>query len=341
MNKTGSGDTSARNQTSSKMLSKTSSKSFKNSRRSSNKKMRGTHKEDVAEEIFSDKLTTITNSFNKSKSLLHASKLRKKRIEKAMPDGVKKIHMDKIKFKSPKAHSLGKKLSKIKLNGRNNKFKTNQSKNTTHNVSSMNSARSKGQAASGSKECKKSIKTIKKDYILKPGEGKLRFTKKVMDQIVGPQLISKNPIKILKKISPGRQKPDNDQPAFQIAIDRVSNYNNYCKLSGRTKQSSDSGSNVLIRKNSNVSRKVRETNNSRGNKTHLIFLEQHHSSKIVDSKVASSNFSLSGPVNLRDGQNIAFESTILQTRQAIIARDSNKSQQLIPDGNSTLAYTGG
>jgi len=73
-----------------------------------------------------------------------------------LPDEVKKINMDKIKFKSPKAHSLGKKkLSKIKLNSRGNKFMSNQVKNgTNHNTSNMNSARSKGQGVSGSKESK-------------------------------------------------------------------------------------------------------------------------------------------------------------------------------------------
>jgi len=74
----------------------------------------------------------------------------------------------------------------------------------------------------------KSIKIIKKDYILQPGEGKLRFSKKVKDQILSrPKLITKNPLKILKKISPERQKPENEPPGFKIAIDRVPLYNNF------------------------------------------------------------------------------------------------------------------
>jgi hypothetical protein len=90
----------------------------------------------------------------------------------------------------------------------------------------MNSARSKG-IPSGSKESKKSIKTIKKDYILKPGEGKLRFSKKVKERVAGrTKLGKKNPLKVLKKISPERKRPI-DQSAFNIPIDRVSQYNNY------------------------------------------------------------------------------------------------------------------
>lgn len=193
--------------------------------------MRGTHKEDQFEDPFNDKLLNITNPFSKSKSLLRGSKLRKKRIEKTIPDNVKKINMDKIKFKSPKAHSLGKKkLSKIKFNGRGNKFMTNQPLNTTtHTNSNINSARSKGAAVSGSKDSKsKPIKVIKKDYILKPGEGKLRFSSKVKETIVtNPSSITKNPLKILKKISPGRQIPENDPNSFKLALDRVSQYNNF------------------------------------------------------------------------------------------------------------------
>ena len=99
---------------------------------------------------------------------------------------------------------------------------------------------------------------------------------------------------------------------------------------------------MLIRKNSNVSRKNRETNQSRGNKTHLIFLDQQHNSKYPDSKYKNSGFNLSGPVNVKQDQtHVPFDSTILNgAKQVSIARDSNKSQQLVPDSNSTLAYTG-
>lgn len=124
-------------------------------------------------------------------------------------------------------------------------------------------------------------------------------------------------MKVLKKISPERQKPENDVMGLKIAIDRVSQYNNFWKLSGRTKQSSDSGSKILIRK-TNVSRKHRE----------------------VNSNVNKSNFNLSGPVHVRDGKSMPFDSTILRAHQAHLARDTNKSQQLVFDTNSTLAYTG-
>lgn len=194
LNKTTSEKTSARNRSSAKMLSKTSSKSSKNSRRSSNKLLRGTQKEDHGDENRHEKLINIQNPFCKSKSLLRGSKLRKKRADKTtIPDGVKKINMEKIKFKSPKAQMLGKKqLSKIKLNKRGNKFMTNQNKNEGTNTSNLNSARSKA-AVSGSKDSKnKSIKVIKKDYILKPGKGKLRFSSKVKDKIGSrPKLVKK------------------------------------------------------------------------------------------------------------------------------------------------------
>lgn len=146
---------------------------------------------------------------------------------------------------------------------------------------------------------------------------------------------------VLKKISPDRTRPVAEKSAFNIALDRVSQYNNFWKLSGRTKQSSDSGSNVLIRKNSNVSRKNRENNLSRGNKTHLIFLDQHHNAKFNDTSIKKANFNLSGPVNLRqDAGSIPFDSTVRMPQQQVsMARDSNKSQQLVPDTNSTLAYT--
>lgn len=240
--KNGSEKTSARNRSSSKMLSKNSSTSLKNSRRSSHKKSMRTLKkeksplkEDSRQATFVDdknnqKLLNITNPFAKSKSLLRGSKSRKKRADKIFPDGIKKIRMDKIKMKSPKAHSLGKKkLSKIKLNARGNKFMHNQiSKKSGHNTSNMNSARSKGNVASGSKESKKSIKVLKKDYILKPGEGKLRFSKKVKNnEVPRPKLLSKNPLKILKKIEPEKPAPVMEKSKFNIPIDRVSQYNNF------------------------------------------------------------------------------------------------------------------
>lgn len=207
----------------------------------------------------------------------------------------------------------------------------------------MNSARSKNAAPSASKDSKKSIKVVKRDYILKPGEGKLRFSKKVKDTILArPKLGKKNPLKVLnRKISPERAARQIEHSAFNLAMDRVSQYNNYCKLSGRTKQSSDSGSNVLIRKNSNISRKNRDNSNSRGNKTHLIFMDQQHNAKLNDPKIRSTNFNLSGPVNLRqENISVPFDSSMMKAQnQVSITRDSNKSQQLVPDTNSTLAYT--
>lgn len=93
--------------------------------------------------------------------------------------------------------------------------------------------------------------------------------------------------------------------------------------------------------NSNMSRKTRETNQSRGNKTHLIFLDQAHNSKITDAKIKTTNFNLSGPVNLRhDSGSIPFDSTTLSaTNKASVAKEANKSQKFVPDTNSTLAYT--
>ena len=73
----------------------------------------------------------------------------------------------------------------------------------------------------------------------------------------------------------------------------------------------------MIRK-TNVSRKHREAN----------------------SNVNKSNFNLSGPVHVRDGKSMPFDSTILRADQANLIRDTNKSQQLVFDTNSTLAYTG-
>ena len=121
-------------------------------------------------------------------------------------------------------------------------------KKSNHNSSNLNSARSKGNQPSAKKKPAKSIKVVKKDYILKPGEGKLRFSKKVKDKVSRPKLLSKNPLKTLKKISPGRQKPVNEKPTFKIPVERVSQYNNFWKLSNRTKNANDSGTNVLIRK---------------------------------------------------------------------------------------------
>lgn len=241
LNKNGSEKTSARNKSSSKMLSKDSSASLKNSRRSSHKKsMRSLKKElspkkeDSRMATFLDdqsthKLLSVTNPFSKSKSLLRASKSRKKRDDKIFVDGIKKIKMDKIKFKSPKAHSLGKKkLSKIKINSRGNKFLNSIcAKKSSHNTSNLNSNRSKGNAPSGSKESKKSIKVVKKDYILKPGEGKQRFSQKIKDKVLRPKLLTKNPNKVLKKISPDKTRPTDKMSGFNIAIDRVSQYNNF------------------------------------------------------------------------------------------------------------------
>lgn len=229
LNNTMSGNTSARNRSSTKILSKASSKSLKGSRRSSNKKMRGSHKEDRCDETFHSKMMNVTNGSSNSKSLIRGTKLRKKRVEKSIPDGVKKINIDKIRFKSPKAHSLGKKkLSKIKFSGRGNKFMTNNPKNNMNN-SNINSVRSKGGVVSGSKDSKnKSIKVVKKDYILKQGQGKLRFSSKVKERMSSNQKVpSKNPSKGLKKISPNRTRADKDPSNFKIALDRVVQYNNF------------------------------------------------------------------------------------------------------------------
>ena len=127
------------------------------------------------------------------------------------------------------------KLSKIKLNGRDNKFVNNQNiNNITSNVSNISSARAK---ESESKDSKKNIRVIKQEYILKSGEGKLRFSKEVKDKIMTrPNLLTKNPLKVLNKISPKHQHPAAENN-FSIPIDRVSQYNNFWKLSGRTKQS--------------------------------------------------------------------------------------------------------
>lgn len=85
------------------------------------------------------------------------------------------------------------KLSKIKLNGRENKFINNQIiNNTTHNISNISSARGKENNTSESKENKKNVRVIKQEYILKAGEGKLRFSKEVKDKIIArPNLITK------------------------------------------------------------------------------------------------------------------------------------------------------
>jgi hypothetical protein len=109
--------TSARNRSSSKILSKNSSTSLKNSRRSSHKRSSKILKKDVSpirdntltfiDSKGKQKLLNITNPF--SKSMLRGTKSRKKRVDNLLQDGVKKIKLDKIRFKSPKAHSLGKK----------------------------------------------------------------------------------------------------------------------------------------------------------------------------------------------------------------------------------------
>jgi hypothetical protein len=99
---------------------------------------------------------------------------------------------------------------------------------------------------------------------------------------------------------------------------------------------------VLIRKYSNNSRKNHESNQSRGNKTHIIFIDPKNSNgKVPNSVTNHTNFNLSGPVNVRqDSIHNPFDPTVLQhSQKASIVRDSNKSQQLIPDTNSTLAYT--
>jgi hypothetical protein len=233
--------TSARNKSGSKMISKDSTTSLKHARRSSHKKSIRSIKKDVSpmkedsrqttfvDEISQKKMLNVTNPFTKSKSLLRGSKSRKKRSDKVFLDGIKKVKVDKIKFKSPKAHSLGKKkLSKIKMNSRVNKFIGGLSKKSNHNTSNMNSARSKGNVASGSKESKKSIKVVKKNFILKPGEGKLRFSQKVNDAVVArPTLMTKHPLKVLKKISPEKCRPAEKKSGFNIALDRVSQYNNF------------------------------------------------------------------------------------------------------------------
>ena len=87
--------------------------------------------------------------------------------------------------------------------------------------------------------------------------------------------------------------------------------------------------------------KNREINQSRGNKTHLIFFDQQHSGKINDDKSKTTNFNFSGPVNVKqDINSMPFGSKNLNASQKVsITRDSNKSQQLIPDTNSTLDYT--
>lgn len=61
------------------------------------------------EEKDQTKLLNVTNPFAKTKSLLRGNKSRKKRTDEIFENRIKKIKMDKIKFKSPKAHSLGKK----------------------------------------------------------------------------------------------------------------------------------------------------------------------------------------------------------------------------------------
>ena len=114
-------------------------------------------KEDSKQATFvEENLFNFTNPFtSKTKSLLRGSKSRKKRVENIIVNGVKKIKLDKIKFKNSKAHSLGKKLSKIKLNRRENKFLNNQFEtNVNHNTSNLNSTRSKGNAANDTKESK-------------------------------------------------------------------------------------------------------------------------------------------------------------------------------------------
>ena len=150
------------------------------------------------------------------------------------------------------------------------------------------------------KKANKSIKVVKQEYILKSGEAKMRFSSKIKDKVLAkPNFVVKNPLKVLRKISPEKEKPEIDPTTFSIPIDRVSQYNNFWKLSGRTKQSSDSGSNFMVRKNSGISRKNREINQSRGNKTHLIFFDQHHNGKIQDEKSKTTNFNFSGPVNVK------------------------------------------
>lgn len=95
----------------------------------------------------------------------------------------------------------------------------------------------------------------------------------------------------------------------------------------------------MIRKNT-TTKKHRDSNPSRGNKTHLIFLDQSHGSRFVENHTAKNNFNLSGPVDVRDSQPMPFDQNLFQRNQIVIAQDTNKSQQLVPDTNSTLAYTG-
>lgn len=70
-------------------------------------------------------------------------------------------------------------------------------------------------------------------------------------------------------------------------------------------------------------------------------MDHNHNTKFNDTKIKNNNFNLSGPVNLRqDNCSIPFDSSIVKPiNQVSITRDSNKSQQLVPDTNSTLAYT--
>lgn len=187
-------DKSARNKSSTKKLSKTSSASFKNSRRSSTKRSSKILKKDV-----SPKQT-------KPKSIGICKKGSKKTL--------------KISNQFSKSKSL--------MRGRNKKFINNQNVKQNHNSSNMNSARSKGGAPSGSKESKKSIKTIKKDFILKPGEGKIRLSKRKKESIsIKPKLTKKIPLKVLKKISPDRKSKPDETPMFKIPIEKAVKYNNY------------------------------------------------------------------------------------------------------------------
>lgn len=70
-------------------------------------------------------------------------------------------------------------------------------------------------------------------------------------------------------------------------------------------------------------------------------MDQQHNAKLNDPKIRSTNFNLSGPVNLRqENISVPFDSSMMKAQnQVSITRDSNKSQQLVPDTNSTLAYT--
>lgn len=107
LNVTASEKSSARNRSSSKILSKNSSASLKVSRRASHKKSMRTLKKDVSplkedsrqaafvDEQLQQTLLNITNPFSKSKSLLRGSQSRKKRGE-ILPEGIKRIKMDKI-----------------------------------------------------------------------------------------------------------------------------------------------------------------------------------------------------------------------------------------------------